>query len=656
MNNLSVSFPRKVVDFLRRGGPILRWRLALGLIAAVIAVWLLIAQKPWVVAAQIRGKMDALDYVQIYGWTAGAINIALLAMLAIICPWWAGNSSLPTRNSQIPTLRCQTPRWFWPLVAVSMVLTFLYSLPRMNHGFWDDEELNVRTTLYGKFKRDKKTGEVEFKRFNWLETFYGYSTPNNHTLFSVASRACEEAWNSIAKPRGFPVVEWPFRVPALVFGVLAVAAMAWLLKEFGLPGAGIAASFLLGIHPWHIRYASEVRGYSLLVFLVPVLFVFWRRAIITGRWKWWGAFAVTEFSLMYCNPGVVFVLVVLNLTTLALIAIGRDCAEPRIRQGGRWFCVNVLAAILTLQLMLPLYPQAKEYFDFVSSQGFVSGWSWVRNTVCFMIGGAPWSKSGEPWAGYPEWLACHIENPVLFLFAASFAIALILLGAVHLLRRGWASATFVFVMSVCPPITFVFAYFKKFLLYESYVIYSLPGVVICAATGLTLAASCAQRISSGKVFVFATASFAVLGYFLYTNPFRQWIVQHPLQQIRESVILCRGTLDPSSLRQKNVRTASFCIPPYLYDPHMERLDSVGAFIAALRRADEECAPLLLNVGMPWAARQYSPQMWSLFNNRELFEEPLLLRGFEPSLDRLVAKYKPKSAESFDFTPYRNEDR
>jgi hypothetical protein len=79
VNNLSVSFPRKVVDFLRRGGPILRWRLALGLIAAVIAVWLLIAQKPWVVAAQIRGKMDALDYVQIYGWTAGAINIALLA-------------------------------------------------------------------------------------------------------------------------------------------------------------------------------------------------------------------------------------------------------------------------------------------------------------------------------------------------------------------------------------------------------------------------------------------------------------------------------------------------------------------------------------------------------------------------------------------------
>ena len=112
-----------------------------------------------------------------------------------------------------------------------MATTFFYSLPRMTHGFWDDEELNVRTTLWGKFKPNKKTGEVEFVRFDWLETIYGYSKgPNTHTLFSILSRACEEAWNIVAKPKGFPLVEWPFRVPALIFGVLAVAAFAWLLR------------------------------------------------------------------------------------------------------------------------------------------------------------------------------------------------------------------------------------------------------------------------------------------------------------------------------------------------------------------------------------------------------------------------------------------
>ena len=96
------------------------------------------------------------------------------------------------------------------------------------------------------------------------------------------------------KPNGFPLVEWPFRVPALVFGLLAVAAFAWLLKEFGMPDAGVVAAFLLAIHPWSIRYASEARGYSFVIFLVPVLFVFWRRAMVTGTWRWWSAFAASR--------------------------------------------------------------------------------------------------------------------------------------------------------------------------------------------------------------------------------------------------------------------------------------------------------------------------------------------------------------------------
>ena len=489
---------RAYVEFWRRIHPIHRWRLVLCAIAGAFAICLMVAQKPWLVAAQVHGKMGTLDYVRIYGWIAGAVSIVLLrGGLAVICPWWSAER--PTRReSQSSSLGSHSPRWFWPLVIVAMAITFFYSLPRMSHGFWDDEELNVRTTLCGKFKLNKKTGEMEFKRFDWLETVYGYSKgPNSHTLFSIVSRACEDTWNSIARPQGFPVVEWPFRVPALVFGVLAVAAMALLLKEFGLPGAGVAAAFLLGVHPWNIRYASEARGYSMMVFLVPVLFVFWRRAMITGQWRWWST-GWRSFAFSICYFGAIFVLIVLNLIIPVLFAIGPDCAEPRVTRAGIWFCVNLLAAILTLQLMLPLYAQAKLYFDFVSSQGSVSGWSWVRNTVCFMIGGAPWTKSGEPWAGYPEWLARYSENPVLFVLATSLAIALILIGAVHLIRRGWASATFVVVMLVCPPITFVFAYFKRYLLYENYVIYSLPGVVICAATGVTLAASYALRLRSGQ--------------------------------------------------------------------------------------------------------------------------------------------------------------
>jgi hypothetical protein len=656
MNKPLLSFLAPGIGFWVRSDSLRRWRIVLGVVAGVIAVALLVTTKPWVAVTEIRGKTDTLDYVRIYGWIAGAINVVFLTFLIILCPWWARLRDLKPGGA-VSVGGSVTPRWFWPLVIGAMATTFFYCLPRMTQGFWDDEELNVRTTLWGKFKPDKKTGEVNFVRFDWLETVYGYSKgPNTHTLFSVFSRACEEAWNFFAKPKGFPLVEWPFRVPALIFGVLAVAAVGWLLRDFGMPATGVVAAWLLAVHPWSIRYASEARGYSFVILIVPVLFVFWRRAMVTGYWRWWSAYALAEFLLFYCYPGSAFILIVLNLLTLGLLAAAPGCAEPRLAQTGRWFCANALAAMLTLQFMLPLYPQAKLYFDFVSSQGFVSGWQWVRNTGAYMIGGAPWTKSGDPSAGYPEWLARYVENPVLLVVTASLAITLVGLGAFRLLWRSWPSATFVLVMAICPPITFTVAFFKKFLLYENYVIYSLPGVIVCAAAGLTLLASLLAKLSGQQTVGWILAGCLLFGYFLSTSSFRQWLVENPLQQIRESVIYSRGTLDPIAAEQMHIRTASFCIPPYLYDAHMERLDSAGGFIAALQRSDQEGIPLFINIGMPWAAREYSPQMWALFNNRDLFEEPVHLRGFEPSLDRLVAKYKAHSAQRFDFSHYRIDQR
>ena len=116
VNNLVVSFPRTAVYFWRRSHPTRRWRIALGAIASALGICLLIAPKPWVVAAQIHGKMDTLDYVQIYGWIAGAINIALLGMLAAIVHGGPGediNSQRSTLNSQLSTSRPLVGSGLW---------------------------------------------------------------------------------------------------------------------------------------------------------------------------------------------------------------------------------------------------------------------------------------------------------------------------------------------------------------------------------------------------------------------------------------------------------------------------------------------------------------------------------------------------------------
>lgn len=632
--------------------PVWRWRAGLLLAALAVGVFLLLSPKPWVVAVKAGEKWDTLDYVHVYGWIAAALNGVILLGLAALCPWWTA----PLRGERSTSdIQRSTPKWFWPVVFGAMIVTGLFSVPRLNDGFWDDEDLNIRTTLYGRFKQSG--GEVEFRKFDWLETVYGYKKgPNSHTLFSICARACADAWMKFSPARGFPLVEWPFRVPSLIFGVLAVGAIAWMLADFGLPVAGAIAAVLLAIHPWHIRYAAELRGYSLMIFLVPVVLVFWRRAMVTCAWRWWLAYAAAGFSLVYCYPGAVFLLVVMNVIAIPLFFFGRHCAGPWLAQSGRWFFANSLAAMLAIQMMMPLFPQARSYFDHVASQGFVAGRSWMINTLCYTLGGAPWTKSGNPELGYPEWMGAEMQNPGMFTFAAVLAMALILLGAGVLLTRGWPSATLVAMTFLCPPITFLVATAQKFLLYECYVIYALPGVISCAAAGIYLVCHHLRKLPGGAVLSVAFAILVLGADFAYTKPFRNWLTSHPLQQMKESVIFSRGTLDPWAPGAGDILTASFCIPPYLYDARMDRLDTADQFIAELHRADREHKPLLLNIGMPWAAREYSPRMWAMFSNPELFEQPVQLKGYEPSLDRLIARYKPHSADRFDFRPFAGDER
>ena len=187
-----------------------------------------------------------------------------------------------------------TPRWFWPLVIVAMATTFFYSLPRMTHGFWDDEELNVRTTLWGKFKPNKKTGEVEVVRFDWLETIYGYSKgPNTRLLASFPARA-KRLGTSSPSQRAFHWSSGRF-VCRHSFLASWQSRLSRGYQRISMPATGVVAAWLLAVHPWSIRYASEARGYSFVIFIVPVLFVFWRRAMVTGFWRWWSAYALAEF-------------------------------------------------------------------------------------------------------------------------------------------------------------------------------------------------------------------------------------------------------------------------------------------------------------------------------------------------------------------------
>jgi hypothetical protein len=58
----------------------------------------------------------------------------------------------------------------------------------------------------------------------------------------------------------------------------------------------VLSAWLLAVHPWFLRYASEARGYSVLLLMVPVILLVWLRATRENRWRWWLAFGASQFS------------------------------------------------------------------------------------------------------------------------------------------------------------------------------------------------------------------------------------------------------------------------------------------------------------------------------------------------------------------------
>jgi hypothetical protein len=632
---------RRLCNFWTGLSTTARWRIILGAVALGLLVWLLWSVKPWDVDPGQRAKLRHL--IKIHIWTGGAFAFVILSGLIALTPWWTRPAHVKHQTSNL-----KAPKWFWPLIWAAMALTAIQAYPRLDFGFWDDEELCVRESLVGKFRRSEKSGEATFQRLKWEETFFGYNTPNNHVLHSILSRAC----GTLSRPAELPFSEFALRIPAYLFGILSVGALAWFLKDAGFVAAGPVAAFLLALHPWHIRYASEARGYSLILFLVPLLFVFWRRAATEGGWKWWGFYAVTQFALLYTYPGMLFLLALLNVLTLPALARSRDATGPFAAQSGRWFFVNSCTAALIFLLMLPLAPQASVYFGNESSRNIQLGWSWVRSALSYLLAGVPWTGSAE----FVSLALLRQAHPWLLPAAVFSVVSLLALGVVTFARRGLLHAVMVAVIFTTPVLTFLLSRLRGMLIYESYIICALPGLVGLTAIGVVTAAGVFRILPADRLLTPAIATAVVLLYAGMTQNFRQWLITHPLQQIRESVQACRPTLDPRDARQDGILTGSFCIPPYLYDAHMIRLDSADEFIALLSTADQTGKPLFINIGMPWAAREYSPRMWKIFSDDRLFGDRREFLGFDAGLNRIVAKYKPGSAAGYDFSALRGTAR
>jgi hypothetical protein len=610
-----------------------------GLGAAGIGLFILTAQKPWDVDLQPGRPLKIHQFVAIYEWWAAAINLTLLVLLSLSARWWAR----PARQPSAPWLPQQpTPRWFWPLVIAAMALTAFWGTQRLPQSLWDDEDSSLHRAVLGHYRREAN-GDLILKETSWKVALWNYWKPANHQLQTVLSKGCLQAWRAITRPVGLQFSESAVRLPCLVAGVLSIAALPLLLKRLGFARAGVIAAFALAIHPWHVRYAIELRGYIFTLLFGPLMIYCLIQAIDSGRWRWWIGFAASEVALLYAYPGCLYMVVIANVCGAAALLLRHPTAEERAQHFPRFVAAGTVAGMVYLQLMLPCVPQLIDYFKTERALGEL-GLRWHRNMGAFLLAGIPWNNSDIPGAGYQELQWSAEAHPSVFSFLRAATVIFLVLGGLRLGRSRPAGWLVLAVLLLPGPLVYLISRAKNHYLYEWYLFFSLSGFVAFVALGIDWVAGFAGRLS--RFAVPLIAGLAVLTFFVATQPQRRWLLTHSLQPMRESVLLTRPVLDPYDPRQKSIVTLSITGVPWSYDPNIVVISSVDQLVQHLQEADKSGKTLYVNFANAWTAAASAPRLYAMFEDDRLFEKTAMLQGFDPTLTAFVRRYKPGAIANY----------
>jgi len=623
------------------------WRLSFAVAAAALSLAVILQPPPWRVFAEAGEKMQVVDYLVAYSWIAALINIGVLGFLALICPWWS-RAPRPVAAAGI-TLRGMTPRWFWPALLAGVVACACLAGPRMTQSLWDDEEASLRFAVLGRYKLQAPEGNIRFKEVRWRDTIFYYDTPNNHVFHNMLARLANSTWRLIARPEGLQFKEWALRIPAFLAGLGTLVVLALLLRDLGLPLAGVLSVWVLALHPWYVKYCAEARGYTLAMLLLYGGLLFWRRGMVSGRWIWWGSFAAAETLALWTWPGSLFFLVPLNAATLLLASASRSTALPRRTVLSRWFCVSALAAIALIQLMLPLFPQMKEYLAGMPEIDI--GGRWAGDVTCYLATGAPWTKTEAVPPIHPEIRILSRQFPVAFWFAVASGAGLLAWGAGRLMRAGPLAATVLFTAIGALFLQVLQAKVESVHLYEWYVIYVLPAYAAVFAVGVGELFLTTKRWPGGRLLA-PTLVLLVLAFFaVATQPTRAYHLTHSTTPHRESVAVTRPDPNPWSDENRHILTAGLTNPSYIYDPNIIVFKSPRDLLLLCHQADQAHRPLWLNLGHMWIVHESAPEIERIIDDPTLFSKKQRIYGEYPHCDRVLYLYVPGSVGRTDLTKY-----
>lgn len=164
----------------------------------------------------------------------------------------AGADFLATLPKQIQSGVCQFTRW--------------HSVPA-NEVKWLILILPTGASLYAYFLSQPMRGDEAYTFLNYVNgstwSLFLYNEPNNHVLHTILARFTVFLFG--AEPAAI-------RLPAFLAGVGSIVLVFYLARALGrAPGAGVLAAMGAATFPFLALYATNARGYTLIVFLLLAL-------------------------------------------------------------------------------------------------------------------------------------------------------------------------------------------------------------------------------------------------------------------------------------------------------------------------------------------------------------------------------------------------
>ena len=271
----------------------------------------------------------------------------------------------------------------------------------------------------------------------------------NMVLYYLLLRGWLHFGDSVAFIRGLSVV----------FGVAAIPAIFLLGRKMQGTSFGLISALLLSVNAFQVRYAQEVRSYSLLVLLVILSTYCLVTAVESGRRRDWNWYIAASALAIYAH---FFAVLVVVAHWVAVRGMNRIDGTTRTEQTRIQFR---RAARLVALWSLPI-------------------WLFIATTGAGPIAWIPRPHLGEV-IGLLKKLSGNAETTLLLLYSACVVIGLVM-GWFAIARRKPGASSYVVLASwlVVPLAIVLLVSIARPVFAPRYLIISMPAWILLAAAGI----------------------------------------------------------------------------------------------------------------------------------------------------------------------------